>query len=112
METITTEQVEVTTAQSKVTQQQPSQQQIIINQVVPKHNGVGTAGFVLALLGLFLSWIPVVGWVLWALGLLLSFIGIFKSPRGLAIAGFIISVIDIILLVVLAGSLASIVSSL
>lgn len=43
---------------------------IIVNQPVPKSNGMGTAGFVLALLALFLGWVPVVGWILWVLGLI------------------------------------------
>ena len=34
-------------------------QQIIINQVTPPSNGVGTAGFVLALICLIFSWAPV-----------------------------------------------------
>ena len=45
---------------------------IIVNQPVPKSNGMGTAGFVLALLALFLGWVPVVGWILWVLGLIFS----------------------------------------
>ena len=54
-------------------------------------NGLGTAGFVLAVLTIVLGWIPVFGWFTWALGLLFSFIGMFKAPRGLAIAGFAIA---------------------
>ena len=38
-------------------------------------NGLGTAGFVLAVLTIVLGWIPVFGWFTWALGLLFSFIG-------------------------------------
>ncbi len=73
---------------------------IIINEK-RRSNGLGTAGFVLAVIGLFVSWIPVLGWVVWALGLIFSFFGIFKSPRGLAVAGFIISVIDLLVLLAL-----------
>ena len=81
---------------------------IIINQEVRKTNGIGIAGFVLALLGILLGWIPVLGWVIWVLGLIFSIIGMFRSPRGLAIAGFIISIIDIILLLtVFAGIIAA-----
>lgn len=65
----------------------------------PKSNGVGTAGFVLSIITLFLGWLPVAGWILWFLGALLSFIGIFKAPRGLAIAGLIISLIGVIIIV-------------
>ena len=79
-----------------------------MNVVVKKSNGLGTAGFVLALISLVCSWIPGVGWVTWFLGLLFSFIGVFKSPRGLAIAGLIISLIDIIILIVVFGALLGI----
>ena len=82
-------------------------QQIIITQAEQKTNGVGTAGFVLAIIGIFLSWIPIVGWILWGLGLLLSFIGLFFKPRGLAVAGFIISIIDLIILLVVVGAIVS-----
>lgn len=51
-----------------------------------RSNGLGTAGFILALIAMLGCWIPVLSWILWALGFLFSFIGIFKSPRGLAIA--------------------------
>ncbi len=87
-------------------------QTIIIQQPTRQSNGTGTAGFVLALISLTLSWLPGVGWGVWLLGFLLSFIGMFKSPRGLAIAGFIISIIDLIILVALVGTLAGIASAL
>jgi hypothetical protein len=80
-------------------------QTIIVNQIEKKSNGTGTAGFVLALIALFLGWVPVLGWVLWLLGLILSFVGVFKEPKGLAIAGLVISLIGIILLIVVFGSL-------
>ncbi len=73
-------------------------QTIIINQQEKKSNGLGTAGFILALIALFFGWIPVLGWIVWVLGLIFSFIGIFKRPRGLAVAGLIISLIGIIFL--------------
>jgi hypothetical protein len=88
-------------------------QTIIINQQSPKSNGVGTAGFVLALIAIFLGWIPVLGWILWFVGFILSFVGLFKQPRGLAIVGFIISIIGVILLItVFAGLLAALSLSL
>ena len=70
-----------------------------------KSNGIGTAGFVLALIALFLGWIPFLGWIIWILGLIFSFVGVFKSPRGLSIAGLIISFIGIIMLIVVFGAL-------
>lgn len=87
-------------------------QTIIVQTPVHQSNGTGTAGFVLALISLILSWVPGVGWVVWFLGFLLSFIGMFKRPRGLAITGFIISIIDLIILIVVVGSLAGIASFL
>ncbi len=85
--------------------QQPQQYGNHINVIVgAESNGLGTSGFVIALLGLILCWVPVLGQILWFLGLLLSFIGIFKAPRGMAIAGLVISLIDIvIMLTVLSG---------
>jgi len=91
--------------------QQPVQGQAIQSVVylpaVNQSNGVGTAGFVLALLGLIFCWVPIVGWILCALGLILSFAGLFKSPRGLAIAGFILSTISVILFLALISALTS-----
>lgn len=76
--------------------------------VAPPSNGLGTAGFVLALLGLVL--VPVYGigvivfWpvllLMWGLGLLFSFIGIFSAPRGLAIAGLVLSLLPVLFLLV------------
>lgn len=82
---------------------QNSGQTIIINQDEKKSNGIGTAGFVLALIALFLGWIPILGWIIWLLGLILSFVGIFKKPKGLSIAGLVISLIGVILLIVVFG---------
>lgn len=75
-------------------------------------NGVGTAGFVLALISLILSWVPVIGWFVWFLGLILSFFGMFSKPRGLAVAGFLISIIDVIILVTEVGIIGGIISSI
>ena len=78
-----------------------------VNVVVEvKRNGIGTAGFILALLGLIFSWVPVLDYILWFLGALFSFIGVFKKPRGLAIAGLIISFIGIIVILVVLGAIA------
>ena len=70
-----------------------------------KSNGLGTAGFVLALLALLLCWIPVLNFILWILGLLFSLIGVFKQPRGFAIAGLIISFIGIIITLSVVGTI-------
>jgi hypothetical protein len=80
-------------------------QNIVVKQ---KTNGLGTAGFILALIGLFLGWIPLFGWAIWFLGLIFSFIGVFKAPRGLSIAGLVISLVGLFLLVVVFAAVANI----
>lgn len=85
--------------------QSQSGQTIVINQTEKQSNGIGTAGFVLAIIAIFLGWIPVLGWIIWLLGLIFSFVGIFKKPKGLAIAGLVISLIGVILLIVVFGTI-------
>lgn len=85
----------------------PVHQTIIIREESRKSNGLGTAGFVLALLALLGCWVPVLNCILWLLGFIFSFIGIFKSPRGLAIAGLCISLVDLIPLILLLGFAAA-----
>ncbi|WP_208611150.1 MULTISPECIES: DUF4352 domain-containing protein [Listeria] len=72
-----------------------------MNEIKRTKNGLGTAGFILALIGLFTGWIPIVGWIVWILGIVFCVIGLFKRPKGLAIAGTIISVVGIIILIIL-----------
>ncbi len=88
-------------------------QSVIIQQAPEKSsNGLGTAGFILALLALLLYWIPVLDFTLWILGLIFSFIGIFKRPRGLAIAGLVISLMGIIIIIALMGTVVGIAASI
>ena len=77
---------------------QDARVQVIIQNTKQRSNGLGTAGFVLALLGLIFFLIPILDLLLWFLGALFSFIGVFKAPRGLAIAVFVISFINFIVL--------------
>ena len=59
-------------------------------------NGIGTAGFV-----------PFVGVVCWILAIVFSAIGLGRRPRGLAIAGLVISVaLPLILIAVFVGIFA------
>lgn len=85
---------------------------VIIRQDIPRSNGVGVAGFVLALIALFLGWVPIWGWLLWILGLILSFCGIFKAPRGLAIAGLVISVVGFFGWLLLFGAIVAVFATL
>lgn len=84
----------------------PMQQTIYVNAET-KGNGMGTAGFVLALLAFVFCWVPVLDFILWFLGALFSFIGVFKKPKGLAIAGLVISFIGIIVIVSVIGAAAA-----
>ncbi|MDO5043973.1 MAG: hypothetical protein Q4E22_01570 [Coriobacteriia bacterium] len=68
-------------------------------------NPMGVAGFVIALVGFFLSWVPVLNWILWILGIVFSGIGIFREPKGLAIAGVAISFLDLLIILILIGTI-------
>jgi|WetSurMetagenome_2_1015567.scaffolds.fasta_scaffold462935_1 hypothetical protein len=59
--------------------------------------GLGIAGFVLALLGVILAFVPVLGFILAALGITFSIIQLTKEKTGLAIAGLILGIIGILL---------------
>ncbi|WP_125565881.1 hypothetical protein [Companilactobacillus insicii] len=95
---------------------------VVVNNYTAKAqtNPMGTAGFVCALVDLFLGWVPFLGWLLWFVGAGLSIAGLFKNPKGLAIAGtvisfidvIIISFIDVIIILIIASSVASIASML
>lgn len=82
-----------------------SGQTVIIQQSEKSSNGIGTAGFILALIAIFLGWVPFLGWIIWMLGLIFSAIGVFKTPRGFAIAGLVISLIGIVLLLAVFGAI-------
>lgn len=87
-------------------------QQVLITQVERKSNGVGTAGFIMALICACLSWLPGVNIFFWFAGLVLSIVGMFKQPRGLAIAGFVISMIDIIIIIAILGAIGGLLSEI
>lgn len=86
----------------------PGGQTVIIQQQVKQSNGLGTAGFIFALLSLLFCWATGVNWVVWFLGALFSIIGVFRKPKGLAIAGLVMSFIDVILLIAVFGTLLAI----
>lgn len=86
----------------------------VIQIVENKSNGMATAGFVLALITVFFGWIPFVGWITWLLGLIFSAVGLSKANKvgvgkGLAIAGLVISLIGIVVLLVVAASIAALI---
>ena len=65
----------------------------------PRSNSMGIIGFIFALLSIFCGWIPIAGWIVWLVGAVFSFIGLFSRPRGLAIAGVVISLVLIPLII-------------
>lgn len=72
-------------------------------------NGLATAGFVLGLLGLLASWIPVlnvVGMILGVIGAVLAAVGLAKvkttgAGKGLAISGLILGVLAVIVAIII-----------
>lgn len=77
--------------------------QVVVVEKRRRVNVFGLIGFIFSILTFFSSWIPVAGWLLWIVGLVLSTIGLFRTPRELAVAGFLISMISIFALIFLAG---------
>jgi hypothetical protein len=76
-------------------------------------NGLGTAGFVLGLVGLVVAIIPIVGIVAWPmviLGLIFSIIGFSRARKGvatnkgLAVAGIVLSAIGLLVCVLWAAA--------
>lgn len=74
--------------------------------VAPPQNGLGVAGFVLGIVGLVFSFIPIIGVIAWPLviiGVVLSGVGISKAQRGeannlgLAVAGLVTSVVGLLM---------------
>ncbi|HEX6360933.1 DUF4190 domain-containing protein [Actinophytocola sp.] len=77
--------------------------------VAKPSNGLGLTGFILGLIGLLLSFIPLIGVVAWPLvilGIIFSAIGIAKASKGratnkgLSIAGLVVSVIGLVICIV------------
>ena len=83
-----------------------------MDQIVKRKNGLGIAGFIMSLIGLILSWIPVVnifGIVLCGIGFLLSFIGLFLKNRkkGLAIVGVLFGIAGCVLFYLVYAGIAA-----
>lgn len=87
--------------QSQYANQGPEARNVNIHPVQSQSNTMGIAGFILAIVSLFIGWIPFLGWIVWLLGLIFSIVGVTKEPKGFAIAGLIISFLGIILLIIL-----------
>ncbi len=93
--------------------QPQAQQQVIVNSSQQQSNGCATAGFVLSLIGFFISFT----FILQLLGLIFSIVGLAKASklngtgRGLAITGLIFAILDfipgVLLIMVLTGAFAA-----
>ncbi|QQU03614.1 hypothetical protein [Myroides odoratus] len=68
-------------------------------------NPIGLTGFILSIVAIVLSWLPIIGWLCWLVGLVLSIVGLFRRPKGFAIAGLIISLIGFVIMFILLGLL-------
>lgn len=79
----------------------PQQPQYAPAPPAPKgSNGLGIAALVLGIVGGLVGLIPILGWiglVACFVGVVLGAIGAFRVPRGLAIAGVIVSILGLIL---------------
>lgn len=77
------------------------EQTVLVQQSKTSTNALGVVGFIFSLIGLFFGWCfwPVA--LISLLGAFLSFIGMFREPRGLAIAGFIIGLLGSVVLAIL-----------
>ena len=74
-------------------------------------NSMGIAGFIIALLGLVFCWVPIIDLILWFLGFIFSLIGLFKAPRGMAIAGLVLSLIIIFIIIVFGSAFVHLVDT-
>ena len=83
-----------------------------MDQIVKRKNGLGIAGFILALIGLGICWVPVlniISLVLCGLGFLLAFIGLFLKNRkkGLAIVGVLFGLAGCVIFYLVYAGLAN-----
>ncbi len=70
--------------------------------IKPDHNALGKAAFIIGVIGLVLSFIPIIGFVSWLLGplaVLFGLIALRRPSRSLAIAGIITGVIAVFICV-------------
>jgi hypothetical protein len=87
-----------------------------MDQIVKRKNGLGIAGFILALIGLVICWVPILNIVslgLCGLGALLCFIGLFLRNRkkGLTVVGLLFGIAGcVIFYLVYAGIAQSLMS--
>jgi len=73
---------------------------VVIRDTMSEKNGTGIAGFVIACFAFLGCWIPIFNIVFSIIGIVCSAVGLGKDKqtgRGLATAGLVISIIDLVL---------------
>lgn len=81
------------------------QQRTRMVTITEQSNGAGTAGFIISIVSLFIGWFPIIGWIVLLLGGILCIIGCNRSKKGLAIAGLIISALNLLIVIGLYGAI-------
>lgn len=71
----------------------------------PQKNTMGLVGMIIGIVALVFCWVPIFNWLLALAGLVFSIVGLFKQPKGMAIAGVICSGIALLLPFIILGSL-------
>ncbi|WP_353989346.1 hypothetical protein ABVF11_06325 [Pediococcus argentinicus] len=82
------------------TDKQSVAQKMYEDKQLPQGNKMGMAGFILALISVFAGVIPILGWIIWLLGAIFSLVGVFRKPKGFAIAGIVLAVVALIVICV------------
>lgn len=78
-------------------EKQEGQTQGIEQEVGAEHNGKATAGLVLGILSIVLSFIPILGIILGIVGIVLGVMGRKSEKKKLATIGIVLSVIGILI---------------
>lgn len=80
-----------------------NKQTIVVIHEEPKSssNPLATTGMILAIVALFIGWLPIIGQITWLLGVIFSIIGLFSKPRTKGWIGLAFSFASLILIIVL-----------
>ncbi|MDR1034019.1 MAG: hypothetical protein LBL41_04560 [Bifidobacteriaceae bacterium] len=71
-----------------------------IRVIYAEPNKLGIAGFILALIAVFIGAVPVIGWIIWMVGLILSIVGMSRTPKNFAVAGLVLSLVGIVIVLI------------
>ena len=81
-------------------------------EVLVKKNIMGSIGLIFAILCLIFCWWSKLNILFLCLGFIFSIIGLFKSPREDAAAGFILSILDIVVIITASKFIAAYLSEI